>query len=333
MTWPVDEPVVCVVGPTASGKSALAQDIASALEAEVVSADSMQVYRGMDIGTGKVPASERRVLHHCIDLVEPGEPFSAAVYQRVSRSAFDDIRSRGKRIILCGGTGFYVRAAIDDYVFAAGEQVGNEVRDAYTSLAARIGPKALWERLRAVDPMSADQIEPNDVKRVVRAFELVAQGDSYAQRKSRLAFIPQRYPAVFIGIAHEAGALAQAIDQRVDDMMRAGLVAEVEGLVNHGFRQAVTAMQAIGYKEIIAFLEGERSLANAVADIKTATRRYAKRQRTWFRKDERIVWIDGSLSAGEVLERSLHAVEEASARASYERSCGNACASRAGEVR
>ena len=286
-------PVICVVGPTASGKSELAQRLGEALGGEVVSADSMQVYRGMDIGTGKVPAADRRIPHHGLDLVDPGEPYSAALFQDYGRRTIAAIDARGSRPLLCGGTGFYVRAVIDDYDFPAGEQQGNPVRDRYNALAAEEGPEALWERLRMQDPASAELIAPRDVKRVVRAFELLEEGTTYARQKQNLAHLGQALPAVFLGIAVQPDELRRRIDRRVDAMVETGLIGEVQGLLDRGFREGITAPQAIGYKEMVAYLDGTASLDGAIAAIKTATHRYAKRQRTWFRKDGRIHWIDG----------------------------------------
>lgn len=285
------EPVVCIVGPTASGKTELAQRIALALDGEVVSADSMQVYRGMDIGTGKLPVADRLVAHHGFDLVDPGEPFSAALFQTYARTCFRTIAARGKRSVLAGGTGFYVRAAIDAYEFPAGEQVGNAVRDRCTALARDEGADALWRLLSERDPESAALIPPADVKRVTRAFELLEDGTTYARQKERLASIPQLVPATFIGLAVDPDLLRCRIERRVDAMMAAGLVEEVRGLLDRGFRAGITAPQAIGYKEIVAALDGEIGMDEAVRRIKVATCRYAKRQRTWFRKDARITWL------------------------------------------
>lgn len=289
---PLASPVVCVVGPTASGKTALAQAVAQALDGEVVSADSMQIYRGMDIGTGKLPPAERLVPHHGFDLVDPGEPYSAALFQDYARACFRDIDARGKRAVLCGGTGLYVRAAIDAYEFPKGEQVGNAVRERYDRIARERGAQALWELLRERDPKSAAIVPAADVKRVVRAFELLEDGTSLAEQRARLASIPQLVPARFVGLAVDPAALNERIDARVDAMLEAGLVDEVKRLLQSGFRRGVTAPQAIGYKEIVAALDGETTMEEAVDRIKTATHRYAKRQRTWFRKDKRIRWID-----------------------------------------
>lgn len=285
-------PVICIVGPTASGKTDAAQLVAAAIGGEVVSADSMQIYRGMDIGTGKLPAAERIVPHHGFDLVDPGEPYSAALFQSFARDAFAAIAERGKRAVLCGGTGLYVKAAIDAYEFPAGDQVGNPVRERWTAFAEREGAQALWDELNRLDPDSARELHPNNVRRVVRAFELLAEGRSYAEQKRNLASIEAAVPAVQFGLAVTPTVLNERIEARVDAMVEAGLVGEVRGLLDAGFREGVTAPQAIGYKEIVEALEGRCTLDEAIAAIKQATRRYGKRQRTWFRRDERIRWID-----------------------------------------
>ncbi len=285
-------PVICIVGPTASGKTDAAQLVAAAIDGEVVSADSMQIYRGMDIGTGKLPAAERIVPHHGFDLVDPGEPYSAALFQSFARDAFAAIAERGKRAVLCGGTGLYVKAAIDAYEFPAGDQVGNPVRERWTAFAEREGAQALWDELNRRDPESARELHPNNVRRVVRAFELLAEGRSYAEQKRNLASIEAAVPAVQFGLAVTPTVLNERIEARVDAMVEAGLVGEVRGLLDAGFREGVTAPQAIGYKEIVEALEGRCTLDEAIAAIKQATRRYGKRQRTWFRRDERIRWID-----------------------------------------
>lgn len=301
-------PVVCVVGPTASGKTDVAQELALILPGEVVSADSMQVYRGMDIGTGKIPAAERRVPHHGLDLVDPGEPYSAALFQPYARACFAEIDARGSYAVLAGGTGLYIRAAVDDYEFPAGEQVGNPVRDECMVFADEQGALALWERLRDVDPASAEVIHPHNVRRVARAFELLAEGRSYAEQKSNLATLPQAVPALFVGLAVDPALLRERIDRRVDAMVAAGLVDEVRALLEGGFRAGVTAPQAIGYKEIVDALEGRCALEEAVETIKAATRRYAKRQRSWFRQDARVRWINADSGDARAIAQDALAV-------------------------
>lgn len=305
-------PVLCIVGPTAAGKSDLAQAVARALDGEVVSADSMQVYRGMDIGTGKVREHERTVPHHGIDLVDPGQPYSAALFQEYARATFAAIEGRGRISVLCGGTGLYVRAAVDDYRFPKGEQQDNPVREHYTEIAQREGFQTLWDLLAQEDLPSAKIIPPRDVKRVVRAFELLEEGTSYAEQRAKLAAISAWCPTVFFGLRVDPVELNARIDARVDAMVEAGLVAEVEGLLAQGFEKALTAQQAIGYKEIVSALQGRITLDRALCDIKTATHRYAKRQRTWFRKDARIQWLDvGKISFEERVDAVVRTFRDA----------------------
>ena len=289
----LSRPVVVVVGPTASGKTDVAQELALRLGGEVVSADSMQIYSGMDIGTGKLPVSERRVPHWGLDIREPGQAYSAAQFQRYARERFADIDARGGRCVLAGGTGFYVRAAIDDYDFASGEQVGNPVREKWNAFLAEHGAPALWNELLARDPDSAALIHPNNAKRVVRALEMLElDGLSYADQHEGLARIAQYVPALFFGLAVDAELLKRRIDARVDAMFASGLVDEVRGLMDRGFGEALTAREAIGYKEVAAALAGRMSMTEASDAIKLATRRYAKRQRSWWRGDPRVAWVD-----------------------------------------
>ena len=301
----LSQPIIIVAGPTASGKSDLAQEIALALNGEVISADSMQVYRGMDIGTGKVPVGDRRVAHWGLDLVDPGEPYSVALYQDYARRKAAEIDARGKRVVLCGGTGLYIRGVIDGYDYPKGDQVDNPVRARYMAVLAEVGPDKLWEMLREQDPESAALLHPHDAKRVVRAFEMLAEGTSYARQKERLKRIPQVLDAVYLALSVDPARLAGRIDARVDAMVEAGLVDEVRGLIERGFRDAITAPQAIGYKEIVAALEGTCTLDRAIDDIKLASRRYAKRQRTWLRGDARVQWIDADEPGHDVLNRAL----------------------------
>ena len=301
----LSQPIIVVAGPTASGKSDLAQSIAEILDGEIISADSMQVYRGMDIGTGKVPADERRVPHWGLDLVDPGEPYSVALYQDYARRTAADIDARGKRVVLCGGTGLYIRGVIDGYDYPKGDQVGNPVRERYTALLGEIGPQALWELLRSEDSDSAALVHPNNTKRVIRAFELLAEGTTYAEQNARLQVIPQVVPAVFLALSVEPMRLAERIERRVDGMFEAGLVDEVRSLLDRGLRGAVTAPQAIGYKEVVAALDGECTMDEAPEQIKLATRRYAKRQRSWFRADKRVQWLDANNPGDGLLQTAL----------------------------
>lgn len=280
------------MGPTAVGKSALAEELAVLLGGEVVSADSMQVYRGMNVGTAKTPVELRRVVHHCIDLVDPGQPFSAALFQRHARDAIASCAARGVLPVICGGTGMYVRAALDDWSFPAGEQVDNPVRERWERFAAENGAQALHTELELRDSTSAALIHPNNVRRVVRALEMLDEGSSYADQHEGFEQRESVYDARFIGLTMDRERLYARIDDRVDAMMAAGLLDEVGGLIERGFRDALTASQAIGYKELVGVIEGGAPLESALDAIKRASRRYAKRQLTWFRADPRIAWID-----------------------------------------
>lgn len=280
---PQELPVIAVMGCTASGKSALADALALELGGEVISADSMQVYRGMDIGTAKTPAAERPVPYHCIDILEPGQPYSAALFQRDSRAAIQQIRARGHVPVLCGGTFFYVRACLNQMDFAPGEQEENPVRARFNAMAQELGAQGIWENLRSIDPQSAAVIHPNNTVRVVRALEMHEAGESYAVRKEAFKGIGEAIPSIKIGLEWDTPVLYERIERRVDAMMEQGLVAEVQGLLARGLREGLTAPAAIGYKEVVAALDGECSMDEAIAQIKQSTRRYSKRQRSWLR--------------------------------------------------
>ena len=285
-------PVIAIVGPTGVGKSAVAEGLASLLGGEIVSADSMQVYRGMDIGTAKQPPGERGVPYHCVDLVDPGAPYSAALYQRHARAAFADIRARGLVPVLVGGTGLYVRAALDEMEFPMGEYE-SPVRTAIETQAETLGREGLHRLLTERDPASAALIHPNNVRRVVRALELLETGGpTYAEQAAHFTDRRAAVPAVLVGLTMERPTLYARIDARVDAMLASGLLEEVAALVLAGYRDALTATQAIGYKELLPVLERGADLGEAVCAIKQATRRYAKRQLTWFRADPRVSWID-----------------------------------------
>jgi tRNA dimethylallyltransferase len=287
----LDTAVIGIVGPTAVGKSAVAEMIAARLDGQVISADSMQVYRGMHIGTSKTPTADRLVAHHCLDLVDPGEPYSAALYQRDARAVIDRLLLEGVTPVLAGGTGLYVRAALDDMCFPEGALEGPG-RHSLEVDAERLGAQELHDRLAEIDPASAAAIHPNNVRRVIRALEMAEQGLSYAEQAAGFSDRNAIYPTTLIGLTMERSALYERIDSRVDAMIASGLLAEVEGLLEAGYREALTAAQAIGYKELLPVLEDEADLGEALEAIKRASRRYAKRQLTWFRADPRIKWLD-----------------------------------------
>ena len=277
--------IVAVVGATASGKTSLAIALARELGGEIISCDSMQIYRGMDIGTAKPSMEEREgIPHHLMDVVEPSENFSVADYASLAKCAIDDVCSRGKLPIFCGGTGLYLDSVLTatEYSDAASDP---SLRASLAKEAEDKGALALWQRLEKEDAESATAIHPNNVKRVIRALEiklLTGIPKSEWDRRSRLA--PSPYHAQVLGLSYpDRAVLYDRIDRRVDMMMDMGLVCEVEGLIRSGrLPRASTAAQAIGYKEMVSYLDGEISLSEAVDSIKQATRRYAKRQITWF---------------------------------------------------
>ncbi len=301
--------VIAIVGPTGAGKSAIARSFAERIGGAIVGADSMQVYRGMDIGTAKTPPEERVVPHACIDIADPGEPFSAALYQRVARSAIDGYASRGLVPIVCGGTGLYVRAALDDWSFPAGSRE-SAFRREIEALAEELGPEELHSRLAGLDPESAAMIHPNNVRRVTRALEMLADGTPYHVQASGFRERRGVYDAHFIGLEVRREVLYARIDSRVDAMVESGLLDEVRRLLDAGHREALTSSQAIGYKEMVSAIEGVISVEQAIDDVKRATRRYAKRQMSWFRADPRVRWLDVTdLHADEAAERALSLLE------------------------
>lgn len=303
----LSHPCLCVVGPTASGKTALAQKLAEQLSTAVLSADSMQIYRGMDIGTSKISPRDRTVPYYGLDIASPDEAYSVQRFQSYGRSVVEKLDEDGSACVICGGTGFYVRAIIDDFSFPAGEQVGNTVRDTYMRMAEERGSAAVWDVLNEVDPDAASVISPNDVKRVVRALEMHDEGISYADQKKAFESISAYYPAYMIGLSVDPDILRQRIDDRVDAMIAAGLLDEVKTLLDLGLRDWLTAKAAIGYKQAIEVLDGTLSLEEAVRLTKIATHQYAKRQRTWFRKDLRIHWLDANeIESPERLEELVH---------------------------
>lgn len=286
--------IFAVVGPTASGKSALALALAERLGGEIVSCDSMQIYRGMDIGTAKPTADEQaRVRHHLIDVVDPDRDFSSADYVEAAERSIRQITARGKLPILCGGTGLYL-----DCLLRGGlaENAGNAaLREALLAFARAQGNHALHERLRAIDPESADAIHENNVKRVARAIEIYeTTGVTKTEFDCRSREVESPYDATVIGLRYpEREILYGRIDRRVDEMLEAGLIDETRRLLAQGvFEQNATAAQAIGYKELFGYLAGRESLAEATEALKRATRRYAKRQMTWFSAKDYVRWVD-----------------------------------------
>ena len=283
--------VVAVVGPTAAGKSALSLALAHALGGEVVNADSMQLYRGMDIGTAKLTPDEREgVPHHVLDVWEVTEPASVAEYQELARAAVDDIAARGKVPLLVGGSGLYLRAVLEEFEFPGTDPA---IRERLEAELASAGALALFERLRALDPVAAEKILPSNGRRIVRALEVIEL--TGAPFTAALPDPKPYYESVQIGVDRAPEALDQRIADRVELMWAAGLVAEVRGLA--GLRDGRTASRALGYQQALAQLDGELSEEQAKEETVRATRRFVRRQRSWFRRDPRITWLDGTSGA------------------------------------
>ena len=283
--------VLTIVGPTASGKTRLAVELARRFHGEVVSCDSMQIYRHMDIGTAKPTAEEMGgVPHHMLDVADPEENYSAARYVEQASACVDDILARGKLPVIAGGTGLYRDALLAGRTFAA---FSGRYREDLQRRAGEGELPLLYEELRRIDPDRADKLHPADEKRIIRALEVWYEtGKTITQHDAESRLQPPRYEAVSIGLAFEHRKdMWERIDRRVDDMMAAGLVEEVRSLLSRGVSPACTAMQAIGYKELVAALEEGRSPEEAAEEIKLRSRQYAKRQLTWFRRDSSIHWF------------------------------------------
>ena len=287
------EKIICVVGPTACGKTKLGVLLAKRYDGEVVSADSMQIYRGMTIGTAAPTAEEmENVPHHMIAVADPAEQWSAARYAQAAIPIVDDILARGKRPILVGGTGLWLDAVVRGRTFAGGH-AGGAVRRELQAQLAREGIGPLLEELRQVDPEAAERLHPADEKRILRALEVYREtGKTISAHNAETRDLPPRYDAVWIGLQFRDRADMKAlIDRRVDKMVEEGLLEEVRQLLQSGLPRDATALQAIGYKEFLGVLDGTATVEEAIAEVKLRSRQYAKRQLTWLRRNPDIHWI------------------------------------------
>lgn len=284
--------IICVPGPTASGKTALAIALAEELDGEVVSCDSMQVYRRMDIGTAKpTPAEMGRIRHHMLDVADPEEEFSVSRYCHMAVPIVEDVLSRGKTVIIAGGTGLYMDALIrgNDFAPAPSRQLREELEDQ----ARREGMEAMLARLSQVDPESAGRLHLSDRKRILRALEVYRQtGMTITEHNRRTQALPPRYRPVWLGLDFaRREELYRRVDSRVDRMLERGLLEEIRGLLDSGVSPGCTAMQAIGYKEFVLALQGRETVEEAAERVRRASRHYAKRQLTWFRRNSAIHWL------------------------------------------
>lgn len=292
--------IICILGPTASGKTALSVRLAELCDGEVISCDSMQVYRGMDIGTAKPTTEEMAgIPHHMLSVVDPNEAFSVGKYVEMAEPILQDILARGKTAILCGGTGLYMDSLMDGRQFAP--QGDEALRSALEHKADAEGAEVLLEELRSLDPETAARLCPADRKRIIRALEVYyATGEPISLHNARTAALPPLYRPLRLGLCYsDRSELYARIDKRVELMLEDGLLDEIKNLLACGADPQSTAMQAIGYKEFLMYLEGQETLADAVAAVQQGSRRYAKRQMTWFRRREDICWLDRSILRSE----------------------------------
>lgn len=302
-------PVVVVAGPTASGKTSLAIDIAKHFDGEIVSADSMQIYKYMDIGTAKPTSAERaECVHHLIDFIEPDYDYSVAEYVEDAHEVIADIHRRGKLPVICGGTGLYINSLINDIAFGEPD-CDQALRDELRELAEEKGGEYLIDMLREFDSVSADRLHPNNLKRVIRAIEFYKlSGKPISEHQEETKRTESRYRPIMFLIDRDRAELYDRINRRVDMMIEDGLLAEVKRLMDMGYTKSLNSMKGIGYKEIMDYYNGEYSLDEAIEAVKHGSRRYAKRQLTWFRRDERIIMLKpetASETAIEMIKKSL----------------------------
>lgn len=308
------KPLVVLTGPTAVGKTKLSISLAKALNGEIISADSMQVYKYMDIGSAKITEKEMDgVPHHLIDVLSPFEEFHIVRFQELAKKAMEDIYNRGKTPVFVGGTGFYIQAITKDIDFTEGEE-DKQYREELSRLAAEKGNEFLHEMLREVDKKSAEEIHANNVKRVIRALEFYKEnGFPISQHNEEQKQNETPYNLAYFVLNAPRDLLYERIDRRVDEMMKNGLVKEVQKLKDMGCRREMTSMQGLGYKEILSFLEGEVPLEEAVRILKRDTRHFAKRQLTWFRRESDVIWVDKdkfSFDEEKILEYMLSVCRE-----------------------
>jgi tRNA dimethylallyltransferase len=287
------EEIALIVGPTAVGKTKLSLEIAQELGAEIISGDSMQVYKKMDIGTAKPTPEERaKVPHHLIDAVNPEEEFSVAQFQEQADELIPKIVEQGNLPLVVGGTGLYIKALVEGFMFPEMEKDWERRRE-LEEIAEEKGRDYVHDKLKEIDPERAEDVHPNDLQRTIRALEIYEQtGKTFTYFKQQAQQRPPRYEAVKIGLKRDREKLYERINQRVDKMIAEGLVDEVKELYKAGYDRNLVSMQGLGYKEIIGYLEGEYDLEEAIRLIKRDTRHFAKKQFTWFNRDDSIHWFD-----------------------------------------
>ncbi|HPD60418.1 MAG TPA: tRNA (adenosine(37)-N6)-dimethylallyltransferase MiaA [Thermodesulfobacteriota bacterium] len=298
--------IVLIVGPTGAGKTQLALEIAQKIDAEIVAADSMQIYRYMDIGTAKpTPQEQALIPHYLLDIIDPDQDFSAGLYQNLARRAIDSIRQKGKRVLVCGGTGLYIKSLLHGFF---PETQKNEVIDReLRAQEAQKGEGYLYHELARVDPVSALRIHPKDTFRIIRALEVFyLTGLPISEHHKKHAFKETNYDYLQIGIQGDRSSLYDRINLRCEQMIKEGFIEEVRSLRNRGYHAELKSMQSLGYRHIGAFLDDKISLEEALRTMKRDTRRFAKRQLTWFRADASIVWIENPLKNLNQIEKLIN---------------------------
>lgn len=308
------KPLIVLTGPTAVGKTSLSISLAKALNGEIISADSMQVYKGMDIGSAKIRKEEMQgVTHYLVDILEPEEEFHIVKFQELAKAALEEIYAKGKIPILVGGTGFYIQAVTRDIDFTQAEQE-TSYREELEQFAKEKGAEYLHEKLREVDSKSAENIHANNVKRVIRALEFYHQnGTPISEHNEEQKQQTSPYNLAYFVLTAPREILYERIDRRVDQMMEEGLLEEVKSLRERGCHRGMVSMQGLGYKEILAYLEGEYPLEEAVRILKRDTRHFAKRQLTWFRREQDVIWVDKEQfhwNEAEILEYMMSVLKE-----------------------
>lgn len=298
------QPLIIIVGPTGVGKTALSIKLAQRLGGEIVSADSRLLYRGMDIGTAKPTSSEQQAVpHHLIDVADPDEVWSLGIYQREAYRVIDEIHARGRLPFLVGGTGQYIRSIVEGWRIPS-QEPDFDLREAITLWADEIGSQGLYERLERIDPAAANKIDYRNLRRTVRALEVIFKtGERFSEQRRKQTC---RYDPLILGLNRPREVLYSRVDQRIEQMLRQGLVAEVQGLLDAGYSPDLPTLSAIGYAEIIRYLQGEISLEEAVTLIKRNTRIFVRRQANWFKPDdERIHWFDASSDVVNDMEKTI----------------------------
>ena len=285
--------IIVIVGPTAVGKTYVSVELAKKLNTEIISADSMQIYKGMDIGTAKVSNQEKQgIIHHMIDLINPDENYSVSDFKNDAENIIDNMLSNNIIPVIVGGSGLYVNSLIYDLDFGKAKST-DKLRNYYTYYYEEHGEDALYEKLKKIDPESAEKIHKNNVKRVIRALEVYdITGKKFSELNTDIRKQSNKYECILVGLSMDRKILYDRINQRVDEMIADGLVDEVKTLIDTGYEKNLVSMQAIGYKEIIEYLEGNTTLEDAVHILKRNTRRFAKRQYTWFLKDNNVKWFE-----------------------------------------